>query len=292
MLHYTPGQTFYYQLSAAIDAQDLGTLASMYHPDAVSVSMSTGQVVQGREAVLDSYRHAFQIGGAISARSVENFVETADAICVESTLTTSRSIRVQTYDVYLLQSGMVRQHVGGFINPRPPVGQGHGSGLTQTSGGAFYQRYCAAVEAGDFATYASLHHPDAVYLNCITNVSSRGREAIVGMISQATQNGGYVRRTAIESFAEAPGIVCAETTQAARRVTDVGTVQVDALMYEVFLLRAGQIVLGVGGSISPRGPELRRSIDEQVARLIKVKGERLRMIWEATHPGRWSPWPL
>jgi ketosteroid isomerase-like protein len=292
MLQYTPGQTFYYQLSAAIDAQDLGALASMYHPDAVSVSMSTGEVVRGREAILDSYRRAFQIGGAISARSVENFVETADAICVESALTTSRSIRVQTYDVYLLQSGVVRQHVGGFINPRPPVGQGHGSGLTQTSGGAFYQRYRAAVEAGDFATYASLHQPDAVYLNCITNVSSQGRDAIVATLMQATRNGGYVRQTAIESFAEAPGIICAEITQAARRATDVGTVQVDALTYQVLLLRAGKIVLGVGGSISPRGPELRQSVDEQVAQLIRAKGDRLRMIWEATHPGRWSPWPL
>src|SRR5579875_2543228 len=122
MIQYTPGQTFYYQLSDAIDAQDFATLETLYHPDAVSLSMSTGQVFRGRKAILDSFKRAFQIGGAISSRAVESLVEAGGAVCVEAQLST-RIAQMQTYDIYLLQAGMVKQHVGGLISPRPPSGR-------------------------------------------------------------------------------------------------------------------------------------------------------------------------
>lgn len=288
-MQYTPGQTFYYQLSAAVDAQDFATLEILYHPDAVSLSLSTGQVFRGREAILDSFKHAFQIGGAISSRSVENLVEAEGAVCVEAKLTTTRSVQMQTYDVYMLQAGMVKQHVGGLISPRPPVGQGRGQGGPQTKGAALYHRYCQALEAQDFATLANLYHPDMISVDCITNTFRRGRAAIIGVLKEAAQNGGYVKLNSVESFVESSEIICAEATQTARRVSEIGPVQFDALTYEVLVLHAGQIVQRFGGAISPRGPELQQAVQEQMKRLIELKRDRQKMIWDAMHPRRY-PW--
>jgi ketosteroid isomerase-like protein len=284
MQQYTPGQTFYYQLSAAIDAQDFATLETLYHPDAVSLSMSTGQVFKGREAILDSFKRAFQIGGAISSRSVENLVEAAGAVCVEAKLTTTRSVERQIYDVYLLQAGMVKQHVGGLISPRPPVGQGSVRGLPQTKGAALYHRLYAMMEDRDIVRLESLYHPDVVSVDCITNEVRGGRAAIIGLFKQATANGGYVKLNSVESFVESGEIICAEVTQTARRVSEVGAVQVDALTYDVLVLRAGQIGQRFGGAIAPRGPELRQEVQEQEKRLIEAKRDQLQKIWEATHP--------
>jgi ketosteroid isomerase-like protein len=284
MQQYTPGQTFYYQLSAAIDAQDLATLETMYHPDAVFLSMSTGQVFRGREAILDSFKNAFQIGGAISSRSVENLVEAGEAICVEAKLTTTRLIQRQTYDVYLLQAGMVKQQVGGLISPRPPIGQGNVQGLPQTKGAALYHRLRALTEAQDFMKLESLYHPDVISVNCITHEVRRGRAAIIDLFKQTTANGGYVKRNSIESFVESSEIIGTEFTQSVRRISDLGPVQVDALTYEVLVLRAGQIGQSFSGAISPRGPELQQAVQEQIKLLIEAKKERMEKIWEATHP--------
>lgn len=289
MQQYPPGQTFYYQLSAAIDAQDFATLQTLYHPDAVSLSPSTGQIFRGREAILDSFKHAFQVGGAILSRSVENLVEAGGAVCVEARLTTTRSAQMQTYDVYLLQGGMVKQHVGGLISPRPLIGQGRGQGWPQTQGAALFYRYWQALEARDFATLASLYHPDVISVNCITNQFHRGRTAIIGLLKEGTANGGYMKLNSLESLVESSELICVEATQTARRESEIGPLQIDALMYDVLVLQAGQIVQRFGGAISPRGPELQRAAQEQMKRLIELREEKRKMIWDAMHPRRY-PW--
>jgi|SRR5579859_3097276 len=117
-MQITGGQTFYYRLCEARENQDRALLEALYHPDAVSLSLSTGQVTRGREAILDSFKQTFQVAGAISLRSVESLVEAGEAVCVEATLST-RFAEVQTYDIYMLQAGMAKQHVSGLISPRP-----------------------------------------------------------------------------------------------------------------------------------------------------------------------------
>lgn len=283
-MQLTPGQTFYHRLSAAREAQDLATLETLYHPDAVFLSLSTGQIERGRAAILDSFKHTFQITGAISSR-YEALVEAAGAVCVEDRLST-RSGEMQTYDVYLLQAGMVKQHVGGLISPRPAMGQRQGQGLPQTKGAALYHRLHAMKEAQDFARLESLYHPDIISVDCITNEVRRGRAAIIGLLKRVTANGGYVKLNSIESFVESGEIIGAEVTSTARRVIELGPVQVDALSYEVLVLRAGQIGQSFSGAIRPRGPEIQQSIQEQIKLLFETRQGDLTKIWEATHPRR------
>jgi ketosteroid isomerase-like protein len=288
-MQFTAGQTFYYRLSAVIEAQDLTNLGALYHPDAVSLSLSTGQVLRGREAILDSFKQTFQVAGAISPSSVESLVEVEGAVCVEATLAT-RFAKIQTYDIYMLQAGMVKQHVGGLISPRPPVGQGPAQGLPQTRGGAFYHRYCQATEARDFATLESLYHPAMVSVSCSVNESLRGRDAIISLFKQAMQNGGYIKLKSIESFVENGEIIAVEAAQTTKLgAGSMGSIQFDTLTYGVFVLRAGQIRLHFGGGISPRGPELQQAIQRQMKQLYQVRTEQRRMIWDATHPRRY-PW--
>ncbi|HLI71436.1 MAG TPA: nuclear transport factor 2 family protein [Ktedonobacteraceae bacterium] len=288
MIQYTPGQTFYYQLSDAIDAQDFATLETLYHPDAVSLSMSTGQVFRGRKAILDSFKRAFQIGGAISSRAVESLVEAGGAVCVEAQLST-RIAQMQTYDIYLLQAGMVKQHVGGLISPRPPIGRKSVQGWSQAKGAALYQQYWQALAARDFSTLANLYHPDAISVACSTNQFYRGRAAIIGLLKEGTANGGYVKLNSVESFVESGEIICVEITQTARRVSELGPVQIDALMYDVFVLHAGRILQHFGGAIAPRGPEIQQAAQEQMKRLIEAARDRGGKLWDATHPRRY-PW--
>jgi ketosteroid isomerase-like protein len=259
-MQITGGQTFYYRLCEARENQDRPLLEALYHPDAVSFSLSTGQVTRGREAILDSFKQTFQVAGAISLRSVESLVEAGEAVCVEATLST-RSAQIQTYDVYLLQAGICAQHVGGLISPRPPVGQGSFQGWPQTKGATFYHRLCQAQEAQDVARLSSLYHPDGVA--CSSNQSSRGREAIINSFKQVTANSGSVSLKSVESFMESSEIICAEVTRTIRFVNLMGSVQFDALTYDVLVLRADQIGQSFSGLISPRGHALQQAVKPQ-----------------------------
>jgi ketosteroid isomerase-like protein len=280
MYYMTSGREFYERLCRAREAQDLAALSALYHSDAVSLSVPTGQVFRGRGAIVDAFNHTFQIAGAISSRSVESMVEAEGSVCVEATLAT-RSGEMQTYDIYLLQAGICAQHVGGLISPRPPIGRGSVYGLPQTKGAALYHQYRTAMEAQDVAQLSSLYHPDMVSVDCITNQSWRGRAAILSRFQQVIANGGSVSLNSVERFVESSEIICAEITTTTRYISRMGNMQVDALTYEVLVLHAGRIVQRFGGAISPRGQKLLQTIEQQNELLFKVGMGRLHQIQEA-----------
>lgn len=137
-----------------------------------------------------------------------------------------------------------------------------------------FHRYWQALEARDFATLASLYHPDVISVDCIANQFHRGRATIIGLLKEGIANGGYAKQNSVESLVESPEIICAEATQTVGRVSEMGPLQADALTYDVLVLHAGQITQRFGGAISPRGPELQRAAQEQMKRLIELSGER------------------
>jgi ketosteroid isomerase-like protein len=281
-MQLTGGQEFYYRLSAAREAQDLVSLGALYDPDAVFLSVSTGQVFRGRGAILDSFKHAFGLAGAVSSRSVESLVEVGGAVCVEATLAT-RFAQMQTYDVYLLQAGVVKCHIGGLIAPRPASGQGCGQGLPQTRGGAFYHRWYAAIEAQDFATLESLYHSGAVRVNCSVNEAASGRDAIMDSLRQFAQNGGRVTLKTIEKFVETEEIVCAEVAS----TTVIGGAPFDTLAYDIFVLHADRVALYFSGLISPRWPELQQAIQQQMGQRMDRDRMVMQAFQDSLYPRRW-----
>jgi ketosteroid isomerase-like protein len=269
----TNGQTFYQRLCNARETQDRVALSALYHPDAVSLDVATNQVFKGREAILAEFTHTFQLAGAISSKPVENLVEAAGAVCVEATLVTG-SLQTQNYDVYMLQTGMVKWHVGGLISPRSAGGQG----LPQTKGSAFYQRLRQATQAHDIATLERLYRPHAISVNCSTGQVLWGREAIISSVKQAAQKRISVKLKSVEGFMEGEEIICAEVSGTYKQETHVGPVQFDALTYEVYVLLAGQVGQHFSGLISPRWPELQQILKQQEDHLIELSGLMIRTI--------------
>lgn len=277
-MQMSAGQVFYHRLSAARAAQDLTGMGSLYHPDAVFVSLGTGEVFGGRGAILESFKRTFEIAGAISSRSVESLVEAGEAVCVEATLAT-RFAQMQSYDVYLLEAGLVKRQVGGLISPRPP--DGHGPGFPQTQEGAFYHRLCAATQTHDFATLEGAYRPDAIHVNCSANLSWRGREAIMGLRRQGAQNGERVELRSVERFVATDEIISAEVASTTTIDGPMGSMSFDTLGYDVLMLRAGQIERSFSGLISPRWPELQQTVRQQTELLFKVGMQRKTMVMDA-----------
>ncbi|HLZ61123.1 MAG TPA: nuclear transport factor 2 family protein [Ktedonosporobacter sp.] len=120
---------------------------------------------------------------------------------------------------------------------------------------------CQALDAQDIATLESLYHPDGVA--CSSNQSSKGREAIINSFKQVTANSGSVSLKSVESFVESSEIICAEVTRTIRFVNLMGSVQFDALTYDVLVLRADQIGQSFSGLISPRGLEFQQAVKPQ-----------------------------
>ncbi|GIH21567.1 nuclear transport factor 2 family protein [Rugosimonospora africana] len=291
MYYMTGGQEFYARLSKAREDQDIAALGAFYHPDAVSISLSTGQVFSGRQAIVDAFARTFQAAGVISSKSVESLVEAAGTVCVEATFTT-RSGQIQTYDIYLLQAGMIKQHVSGLISPHPPVGQGRVQQWPQTNGWAFFHYLRTAAEARDFVILAGLHHADAVSVGCSLNHSLSGREAIVNSAKQFAANGGYLKLKSIEAFAESSEIICLESVQTLEITsTRAGSAQIDLLNYAVWVVHAGRIQRHFSGYISPRGPDLQRAIQRETERLLEKEKDIHGTIMDAwrsrLYPRRW-----
>ncbi|MBO0881466.1 MAG: hypothetical protein J2P17_14190, partial [Mycobacterium sp.] len=216
---------------------------------------------------------------------------TAGAVCAEATLAT-RSGQIQTYDVYLLQAGMIKQHVAGLIWPHPPVGQGRIQRWPQTNGGALFHRLRTAVEARDRVILGDLYHADAVSVDCSLNHSLWGRDAIVSSFEQAAARGGYVKLKSIEAFLESPEIICVESAQTLGIAsTRAGSAQIDVLTYDVLVMHAGRIGRHFSGYLAPRGPDLQRAIERETDRLLEAERDIHWTIMDAwrsrLYRGRW-----
>lgn len=283
-MQQTAGEMFYYRLSSAIEAQDLATLETLYHPDATLISLRTGEIIQGRAAIMATITQTLAVASPIKPIAIESFVECSDdIICVEATQSTRFTQNRQTYDIYLLQAGVIRNHFSGMISPRQPAPSLPLTAPT-TAEQHFYRRYRAALEAQDFAQLRTLYHPDATSISASQGTVTRGYNEIESRLQQAMRILGPSRLKALTCFVEGPNLICTEGTftidvdpgMSLRRVP------LDLQCYDIFLLRAGVILLAIGGLIAPRPAELK----ELFMNFAQRRGKALDRIWDATHPRR------
>src|SRR5579859_490986 len=83
-MQQTAGEMFYYRLSSALEAQDLAILETLYHPDATLISLRTGQIIQGRAAIMATITQTLSVTSPIKPIAIESFVELDEIICVEA----------------------------------------------------------------------------------------------------------------------------------------------------------------------------------------------------------------
>jgi hypothetical protein len=273
---------FYYRLSSAIEAQDLATLETLYHPDATLISLRTGQIIQGRAAIMATITQTLSVASPIKPIAIESFVELDDIICVEATQSTRFTQNRQTYDIYLLQAGAIRNHFSGMISPREVATPLH-LGAPATPEQQIHRRYWTAFEAQNPAQIRTLHHPDAISISVSTGSVTQGDVNIENNAQQGWR-AGPSRLKALTRFIEGPNLICIEGTYTIDIDPGMSLTRVplDLQFYNIFLLRAGLIRLAFSGLISPRPAELKE--------IFKLIAERRRkgvdMIWDATHPRR------
>lgn len=280
----TAGEMFYYRLSSAIEAQDLATLETLYHPDATLISLRTGEIIQGRAAIMATITQTLAVASPIKPIAIESFVELSDdIICVEATQSTRFTQNRQTYDIYLLQAGVIRNHFSGMISPHQPASPLH-LAVPNTAEQQFHRRYWAAVQAQDLGQLRTLYHPDVTSISVSTGSVTQGYDTFENNLQQEMRNWGPSRLKALTRFIEDSNLICTEGT----RTIDIDPgmsltrVPLDLQFYNIFLLRAGVIQLAFSGLISPRPAELKETLKLIAAR----RRQGLDMIWDATHPRR------
>lgn len=279
---------FYYRLSSAIEAQDLTTLQTLYHPDATLISLTTGQIIQGRAAIMATITQTLSVTSPIKPIAIESFVEFSDdIICVEATQSTRFTQNRQTYDIYLLQAGAIRNHFSGMISPRQHATPVH-LGAPATPEQQIHHRYWAAVQAQNPAQFRTLHHPDAISISVSTGSVIQGDDTIENNFQREVREVGPTRLKALTRFIEDSNLICIEGTFSVDidPGMSLSRVPLDVQFYSIFLLRAGLIRLAFSGLISPRPAELKET--------FKLIAERRRkgidMAWDAfiTPRRRWG----
>jgi len=284
-MQQTAGQMFYYRLSSAIEAQDLTTLESLYHPDATLISLTTGQIIQGRAAIMATISQALSVSSPIKPIAIESFVELLDdIICVEATQSTRFTQNHQTYDIYLLQAGVIRNHFSGMISPRQPATPLH-LGAPATPEQQFHHRYWTAWQAQNAAQLRAFYHPDAISISVSSGDVIWGNVNIENNVQRQMRELGPSRLKALTRFIEDANLICTEGTITIDIDPGMSLTRVpmDLQCYNIFLLRAGAIHLAFSGFISPRPAELK----ETFKHIAERRRRGLDMIWDAMHPRRW-----
>jgi ketosteroid isomerase-like protein len=250
-MHLTPTQIFHHRWAAALAAQDVAALHGLYHPDAVQLSVGTGQTLVGAEAIVAGYAELFGIVGAVTTTRVETFTDLGTAYVAE-THQTSAFAQSFAYDVVTLEGGRARYHVSGSINPRPPALELPPD--TGTPGQTMYRRMWETTYARNFAARAELYAPDAVQAS--SGTVRRGRDAILRAEQQGLQAGTNPQLKTLSSFVEGPGVVAVE--QVVSMV--IQDTQWDLECYSATILRDGKVAMDVDGLINPRQEELSQAV--------------------------------
>lgn len=107
------GRTFYQQQITALEALDLNSLLTQYHPDATIVSFDF--VVKGHTAIRQHFENYFEHLGQLKLKATEKFTETEDAIFFEATVMSNQG-EVKVYNVFLLWNGKATHHFTGIIS--------------------------------------------------------------------------------------------------------------------------------------------------------------------------------
>src|SRR5712692_9485749 len=74
----TPGRAFYQRQIAALEAHDLDTLITQYHPDASMVGFDF--IVKGHTAIKKHFEGYLERLGTLKLKSTDKFTETGDSI--------------------------------------------------------------------------------------------------------------------------------------------------------------------------------------------------------------------
>lgn len=288
-MQQTAGQMFYYSLSSAIEAQDLATLETLYHPDATLISLTTGQIIQGRAAIMATIKQTLSVTSPIKPVAIESFVELGDIICVEATQATRFTQNRQIYEIYLLQAGTIRNHFSGMISPRQPATPLH-PGAPTTPEQQFHRRYWTALQAQDLAQLRTLYHPDAISISVSGGSITQGYDAIENNFQQGMRALGPSRLKALTRFIEDSNLICTEGTITIDIDPGMSLTRVplDLQCYEILLLRTGVIRLAFSGLISPRPAELK----EAFKLIAERRRKGLDMRWDAfiTSMRNWPRW--
>jgi hypothetical protein len=112
-MEHTPGQAFYQQQIAALEAGDLNALLAQYHADATVAGFDF--VVKGRVAIKEHFESYLERLGTLKLKSTDKFTETEDAIFFEATITSDLG-EAQVYDVFMLRDGKATHHFSGVIS--------------------------------------------------------------------------------------------------------------------------------------------------------------------------------
>jgi hypothetical protein len=249
-MQLTSGLKFYHRLSSAIESGDVAALESFYQPYAVLASLGTGEILQGRAAIVRSLKETADVAGPVKPVKIEAFFEHGDVLCVEATQAT-RFARVQTYDIFLLRKGAIYRQFSGMISPRQPVAPLN-LGPATTPEQRLYRRYRNAAVTGDSSELRSLYRPDAVQLAGSLGIVLQGRDAIV---STAQKGARTVSFKGVTCFLEAPDLICTEAIECMESgmPSAPGT---DVQVADILLLRDGAIRYQFSTIISPRAAEL------------------------------------
>jgi len=113
----TPGRAFYQRQIAALEAHDLDTLMTQYHPDASMIGFDF--IVKGHTAIKKHFEGYLERLGTLKLKSTDKFTETGDSIFFEATITTDLD-EARVYDVFMLRDGKATHHFSGVISLQKP----------------------------------------------------------------------------------------------------------------------------------------------------------------------------
>ena len=114
----TPGQRFYEEHLAYINAKDFdGLIDNHYNDDAVFTSFFGA--LRGREALREHFRNYLGSLGDLHVR-LDKLTETEDTLLLETTVTTDNGT-VRTYDAFVLRDGKVDYQFYGVIDDPQPA---------------------------------------------------------------------------------------------------------------------------------------------------------------------------
>ena len=111
MVDITPGQKFYNDQIAYLEANDVdGLINNHYDKDAQLIGFD--YVVKGHDALRNQFRDYLNFLGKLELKETEHFIETNDTIFFEATIATDQG-DLRVYDAWVLKNGKILIHFTG-----------------------------------------------------------------------------------------------------------------------------------------------------------------------------------
>lgn len=117
MTSKTPGQTFYDDQIASLEAHDMDGIMSHYTEDAQLVAFDF--TMTGHAEIRPHFEGYLNMLGSMKLVSTDKFTETDDSIFFEATVQADIGL-AKVYDVFVLRDGKATHHFTGVISITPP----------------------------------------------------------------------------------------------------------------------------------------------------------------------------